>query len=223
MHVILMGAQGAGKGTQAARVAPLLNLVHLSTGDLFRAAISSGSELGVLAKGYLDRGELVPDDVTVGIVARRLDEIKAGGVTAGALFDGFPRTPGQAAALDQALAERKEAIAAVVELHVPHDVLAVRLSGRRVCSQCGATYHVDFAPTKVEGVCDKCGGQVIQRADDTPDAIRRRLDLYAEQTAPLLAYYQAKGLLRVVDGDRPVDKVTNDILAAVPTDASRNT
>jgi adenylate kinase len=215
MHVILMGAQGAGKGTQAARIAPVLSLVHLSTGDLFRAAIASGNELGQTARGYLDRGELVPDDVTLGIVDHRLSEIAREPGVQGALFDGFPRTQAQAEGLDAILQQRQERLAAVVEIQVPMDVLVRRLTGRRICERCGATYHIEFNPPREPGVCDVCGGALIQRPDDQPEPIKRRLSLYFEQTAPLLAYYRGRGLLVTVDGDRPIDDVAADIVQAV--------
>lgn len=216
MHVILMGAQGAGKGTQAERIAPRFQLAHLSTGELFRAAVANGTELGVLAKGYLDRGELVPDDVTIGIVDNKLQEISAEQPELqGALFDGFPRTAAQAEGLDRALAKRDERIGAVIEVSVPRDKLVARLAGRRVCSICGATYHIEFNPPAREGVCDRCGGELIQRKDDTPEAINRRLETYFAQTEPLLAYYQERGLLTRVDGDRPIDEVTDGIAAAI--------
>jgi adenylate kinase len=219
MHVIFMGPQGAGKGTQAARVAPLLGLAHVSTGDLFRAAMKNQTELGVLARGYLDRGELVPDDVTIGIVVERIDQIaadhEAGREIAGALFDGFPRTAAQAEGLDRALAERNDPVRAVVEITAPKDVLVRRLAGRRVCANCGATYHAEFSPPKSDGVCDQCGGEVKQRADDTPEAIERRLALYDEQTAPLLTYYRERGLLTTVDGDRDASVVGDEIVALI--------
>lgn len=216
MHVILMGAQGAGKGTQAERIAPRYRLAHLSTGELFRTAVANGTELGLLAKGYLDRGELVPDDVTLGIVDAKLLEIStAKPELQGALFDGFPRTAAQAEGLDIALARRDERIAVVIEVSVPREKLVARLAGRRVCSNCGATYHIDFNPPRQEGVCDRCGGTLVQRQDDTPEAITRRLETYFAQTEPLLSYYQARGLLRRVDGDRPIDEVTDGIAAAI--------
>ena len=219
MHIILMGAQGAGKGTQAGRVAPRLGLTHLATGDLFRAAIAADSELGRRVKGILDAGELVPDDVTVGLVEEKLDEIKAaraeGTAGGGALFDGFPRNRAQAEALDAMLAGRGEAVSAVVVIEVPLEKLVERLAGRRVCSSCGTTYHVEFNPPRQEGVCDRCGGTPVQRHDDTPEAIRKRLGLYVDQTAPLLAYYRERGLLVEVDGDQPIETVTEAIIDAV--------
>jgi adenylate kinase len=215
MHVILMGAQGAGKGTQAERLAPRLQLTHLSTGDLFRAEIKSGSELGTRLKAILDRGELVPDQLTLDIVDGRLAAISDSGKTSGAMFDGFPRTPAQAEGLDYILAKRDEAIAAVVEISVPREHLVERLSGRRVCPVCGTVYHIVFNPPKTDCLCDKEGAALIQRADDTPEAINRRLDLYFEQTEPLLAYYDARGLLTRVDGDQAIDLVSDQIAAAI--------
>ena len=219
-HVILMGAQGAGKGTQAERLAPALNLYHLSTGDAFRAAIAAGTELGKLAKGFLDRGDLVPDDVTIGIVASRLDEIASDPTPErklGALFDGFPRTASQAEGLDQELRRREESILVVVEIDVPVEALIERLSGRRVCPTCGAVYHVLFNPPKVDDLCDNDGTPVIQRPDDTAGAIRRRLDLYFDMTAPLLDYYRQRGLLKTVDGLQSIDDVQRAILEVVHT------
>lgn len=217
MNVILMGAQGAGKGTQAERIAPAYRLWHLSTGDLFRSAIANGTELGTLAKGYIDRGELVPDEVTIGIVDAKLGEIEAASEIEGVLFDGFPRTRPQAVGLDEALAKRGQKIDVVIEIAVPREKLVERLAGRRVCSKCGATYHIVFNPPKDEHVCDRCGGSLIQRDDDKPEAINRRLDIYFAQTEPLLEYYNERGLLRRIDGDRPIDEVTADINAAIDT------
>ena len=217
-HVILMGAQGAGKGTQAERLAPSLNLYHLSTGEAFRSAISAQTELGVLAKGYLDRGDLVPDDVTLGIVADKLEEIASGagpGRKDGALFDGFPRTLSQAEGLTDQLEKRSEHIAAVIEIEVPRDELIERLSGRRICPTSGTVYHIKFNPPKVAGICDKDGTPLIQREDDTPEAIARRLNLYFEMTAPVLAYYRNLGLLETVDGRKSIDEVQADIRAIV--------
>jgi adenylate kinase len=218
MHVILMGPQGVGKGTQAARIAGELGLVHVSTGDLFRNAIKAQTPLGQMAKKILDAGELVPDDVTLGIVEQRLDEISAespGGEPKGALFDGFPRTPAQAEGLDATLERRGEKVGSVIEITAPRDVLVERLSGRRVCSKCGAIYHVTSNPPKNDMICDVCGGDVVQRPDDTPEAIERRLSLYAEQTAPLLDYYRQRGMLQTVDGNREMDEVSNDLIQII--------
>jgi adenylate kinase len=216
-----MGPQGAGKGTQADIIAPRLGLIKLSTGDLFRSAVAAGSELGRLAQGYLDRGELVPDDITLAIVEERLEQIAEDPNARGALFDGFPRTRAQAEGLDALLAKRDERLAAVIEIDVPREKLIARLAGRRYCPACGATYHVEFNPPQQAGICDRCGGPLVQRPDDTPEAIRRRLDLYDEQTAPLLAFYQQRGLLIRVDGDRPIEEVTHDILAAISAATKR--
>jgi adenylate kinase len=218
MHVILMGPQGAGKGTQALRVAPRLGLVHLSTGDLFRAAIAASTPLGREVKGYLDRGELVPDSVTIGVVEQRLEEIargQAGGDAKGALFDGFPRTHPQAEGLDAALGRRGERVSTVVFIEVPLEVLITRLAGRRVCKRCAAVYHVEFNPPRRPGVCDRCGGELVQRDDDKPGPVKKRLDLYFQETAPLLAYYRERGLLTTVNGNQSIDRVSEDIVRAV--------
>jgi adenylate kinase len=221
MNIILMGPQGAGKGTQADLIGPRLGLAKLSTGELFRAAIASGSDLGQQIKGPYDRGELIPDDLTLGIVEERLEELGEDPEIRGALFDGFPRTRAQAEGLDAVLEKRGERIDGVVEISVPRDVLIERLAGRRVCPNCGATYHVVFNPPKVDGVCDKCGSKLIQREDDTPEAIGRRLDLYDEKTAPLLNFYEQRGLLKRVSGEQSIDDVTEDVLAAIGQTAAR--
>jgi adenylate kinase len=215
MHVMLMGAQGAGKGTQASRVAPKLGLVHLSTGELFREAMTSGSELGHRIKDVYDRGELIPDDLTLSLVDARLNEIAAMDGAEGALFDGFPRTRAQAVGLDEMLGARGEQLRAVIEIKVPLEVLIQRLTGRRVCPNCGAVYHLDHDPPKVEGICDRCGSTLIQRADDQPEPIKRRLALYFDQTAPLLDYYRERGLLVGIDGNRSMGEVTADIINAI--------
>lgn len=215
MHVMLMGAQGAGKGTQAARVAPRLSLIHLSTGELFREAMASGTELGRRIKETYDKGELIPDDLTLSLVDARLNEIAAMEGVEGALFDGFPRTRAQAVGLDEMLGARGEQLRVVIEIKVPLEVLINRLTGRRVCPHCGATYHVDFNPPKEQGICDRCGSALIQRADDQPEPIKRRLALYFDQTAPLLDYYRERGLLVEIDGNRSMDAVTADIINAV--------
>jgi adenylate kinase len=215
MHVMLMGAQGAGKGTQAARVAPRLSLVHLSTGELFREAMASGSELGQRIKETYDKGDLIPDDLTLSLVDARLNEIAAMEGVEGALFDGFPRTRAQAVGLDEMLGARGEHLRAVIEIKVPLEVLINRLTGRRICPNCGATYHVDFDPPKEQGICDRCGSALNQRADDQPEPIKRRLALYFDQTAPLVHYYRERGLLVEIDGNRSIDEVTVDIIDAV--------
>lgn len=214
-----MGAQGSGKGTQAALLGPKLMLERIATGDMFRAEIASGSSLGVELKGILDRGDLVPDDLTNTLVRERLAALlqrrDGGDNVAGALFDGFPRTDGQARALDDILADLGESVSAVIEIDVPRETLVERLSGRRVCASCGAVYHIEASPSQVDGVCDTCGGELVQRDDDKPEAITRRLALYDQQTAPLLDYYDAQGKLTKVDGDRTIDEVQDSILAVI--------
>lgn len=219
MYVILMGAQGSGKGTQAERIGPELKLVKVATGDLFRNAIAQQSELGMQVKAIIEAGDLVPDELTNAIVQVRLAQIAAqresGGEVSGALFDGFPRTEAQARALDDILASQKVALNAVIEIDVPREKLIARLGGRRTCESCGAVYHVESDPPTVEGICNKCGGKLVQREDDTPEAIARRLALYDNQTKPLLDYYRAKGTLVTVDGDQHIDNVTAAILTAL--------
>ncbi|CAN5718152.1 adenylate kinase [soil metagenome] len=218
MNIILMGAQGSGKGTQASVIGPRLGLEKIATGDLFRAAIAKKTELGVKVKSILERGDLVPDELTNAIVHVRLRDMarqKAEGTVRGALFDGFPRTTGQAEALDRIMAEQDDHIDVVIEIQVPREDLVARLSGRRVCPTCGSVYHIESDPPKTPGVCDKDGTPLGQRDDDMPDAIRRRLALYDEQTSPLLLYYEGRGIVRRVDGNAPIDDVTDAILANV--------
>ncbi len=215
-HVLIIGPQGSGKGTQAAVVAPQLGLVHVATGDLFRALMASDNELAREVRSYYDRGALVPDDLTVRVLVARLDELdRQQPGYRGVLLDGFPRNRAQAEALDRVLRERGDDLVAVIHLVVPREALIERLSGRLVCQQCGATYHRVFNPPRQEGICDRCGGPLIQRSDDTPEAIARRLDIYEEQTAPLLEYYRQRGLLVDIDGDRPIEEVSQSILAAL--------
>ena len=219
MHVILMGAQGSGKGTQATLLEPRLNLVKVATGDLFRAEIASGSPLGIELKAILGRGDLVPDELTTNVVRGRIAALvvdrEAGKPVAGALFDGFPRTDAQARSLDAILDELGERLTTVIEIVVPRDTLVERLSGRRVCMDCGKVFHIVSNPALMGDACDNCGGRVIQREDDMPGPIARRLALYDQQTAPLLDYYRNLGLLEQVDGDQPVDVVTSTILEIV--------
>ena len=214
---MLIGAQGSGKGTQAKRLAPVFGLRHLSTGDLMRAEMAADTALGREMKAGYDRGELVSDEITVGLVDRALAEIAAervaGGLVTGALFDGFPRNPVQAAALDDLLTKRGETLDAVVEIAVPIEQLIVRLAGRRICKSCGTVFNVMFKPPRKPGVCDNCGGELYQRTDDQPEPTKQRLALYFEQTEPLLAYYRERGLLDQVNGDRPEAVVTKAITA----------
>ena len=228
MHIILMGPQGSGKGTQAERLLPRLGLVSIATGELFRAAAKQSTPLGLRAKELMDRGELVPDDVTIGLVEEKLNALaglrRVDPAVQGALFDGFPRTEAQAGALDEVLARHGDRVDAVVLIDVPRDRLVKRLAGRRVCSGCGHVYHVAFNPPASDGVCDVCDSPVVQRADDTADAVEKRLDTYYATTAPLLAFYRDRGLLTTVDGDRPIEDVTEAIVRVVqpvPTAAVR--
>ncbi len=219
MHIILMGPQGSGKGTQSERVRAQLNLGSIATGELFRAAIKGGTELGRRIQAIYDRGELVPDKVTVALVEERLDQLARkrshGAAIEGALYDGFPRTIAQADALSRTLAARGDEVTAVIAIDVPRQKLVERLAGRRVCSNCGRVYNVRSDPPAVNGVCDVCGGQVTQRADDTPEAVAKRLDLYDIETAPLLNRYEEQGFVERVDGDRAIDDVTESIVAAI--------
>lgn len=214
-HVVFIGPQGAGKGTQAARIAPRFNLLHLATGDLFRALMSQNSELAAEVRSYYDRGDLVPDALTARVLFAALDEQAASADVRGALIDGFPRNAAQAAVLDEQIAERGETLAAVVHIDVKRDVLMKRLTGRLVCKTCGATYHREFNPPKVEGVCDLDGGELYVRSDDTEEAVARRLDIYFEQTEPLLERWRERGLVLDVDGDQAIDNVTEAIAAAL--------
>lgn len=214
-HVVFIGPQGAGKGTQAARIAPRFNLLHLATGDLFRALMSQNSELAAEVRSYYDRGDLVPDALTARVLFAALDEQAASADVRGALIDGFPRNAAQAAVLDEQIAERGETLAAVVHIDVKRDVLMKRLTGRLVCKTCGATYHREFNPPKVEGVCDLDGGELYVRSDDTEEAVARRLDIYFEQTEPLLECWRERGLVLDVDGDQAIDDVTEAIAAAL--------
>jgi adenylate kinase len=212
LFIVMLGAPGAGKGTQARMLSEALSIPQVSSGDIFRENLKNQTPLGMLAKGYMDRGELVPDDVTIDMVMDRLSRRDA---AAGAVLDGFPRTLAQAAALDQALASRQLSINIVPLLEVTDDALITRLAGRRVCKDCQAMYHVVFNPPAVESKCDKCGGELYRRGDDDPETVRNRLFVYYKQTAPLIGYYFAHDLLVPMDGDRPMEQVQADLLAAV--------
>ena len=212
MKIILMGPPGAGKGTQAEKLVDLYQIPHISTGDMFRKAQKDGTELGLKAKSYMDQGQLVPDEVTVGIVKERLAEDDCKG---GFLLDGFPRTVQQADALDGILVELDLALDRVVNIEVDEAFLVDRLTGRRVCRACGATFHVTNKAPKVEGVCDKCGGELYQRNDDKVETVSNRLDVYAAQTAPLIEYYQSKGIMSSIDGSKSMEDVLADIRTAL--------
>ncbi|WP_071130232.1 adenylate kinase [Enterococcus timonensis] len=209
MNLILMGLPGAGKGTQAEEIIDKYSIPHISTGDMFREAMANGTELGKKAKSFMDQGNLVPDDITNGIVKERLAQSDT---KDGFLLDGFPRTLDQAQALDEILADLNKKLDAVIEIDVKPDVLIDRLAGRFICRTCGATYHKTFNPPKVEGTCDRCGGHdFYQREDDKPEAVKNRLDVNIKNSQPILAYYQAQNLLHKVDGDRDIQDVFTDV------------
>jgi adenylate kinase len=217
LYVVLLGGPGAGKGTQAERLAEALGIPQVSTGDLFRHNLKNETELGLLAKGYMERGELVPDEVTVAMVRVRLSEPDAG---EGAILDGFPRTVAQAEALEELLAAMGAKLAVVPYIKVPEDVLLARLAGRWTCRGCGAMYHQLFSPPQEEGVCDRCGGELYQRPDDTPDTQKHRIEVYFEQTAPLIDYYREKGLLVEVDGRPGIDEIQANLLTIIQENSS---
>lgn len=207
-----MGPPGAGKGTQASDLIKRYQIPHISTGDMFRAAIKAGTALGKKAKEYMDAGSLVPDEVTIGIVAERLAEPDC---SKGFLLDGFPRTVAQADALDKILVELQMTLDGVLNIEVDEEKLLERLTGRRICRKCGATYHMVFNPPTTENVCDKCGGELYQRSDDTLETAKNRLQVYNDQTQPLIEYYREKGLLCEINGDQEIAKVLQDIVGAL--------
>ncbi len=211
-YLIFLGAPGAGKGTQADLLQKQIGLPHVASGDLFRENLAQQTPLGLQAKGYMERGELVPDDVTIAMVMDRLSRPDCAG---GAVLDGFPRTVAQAEALDRTLAAAGRAIEAVINLVVSPQALMARLTGRWICRNCQTPYHMLYNPPRVAGVCDACGGELYQRTDDQPETVARRLDVYFAQTAPLIDYYRARGLLRDVDGDQSIEAIQNQILSVV--------
>ena len=208
MKIIMLGAPGAGKGTQAKKIAAKYGIPHISRGDIFRANIKHGTELGQKPKTYMDQGLLVPDELVVDLVVDRVNQEDC---ASGYVLDGFPRTIPQAEALDKALAELDQKVDCAINVEVPDENIIRRMSGRRACVDCGATYHLEYAPTKEEGVCDNCGGTLILRDDDKPETVQKRLGVYHEQTQPLIAYYTTAGILKEVDGTIDI----NDVIAEI--------
>lgn len=208
MKIIMLGAPGAGKGTQAKKIAEKYRIPHISTGDIFRANIKNGTELGKKAKTYMDQGLLVPDDLVVDLVVDRVNQKDCEN---GYVLDGFPRTIPQAEALDKALAKMNQKVDYAIDVEVPDENIIRRMSGRRACVDCGATYHIEYAPTIKEGICDKCNGTLILREDDKPETVEKRLSVYHEQTQPLIDYYTKAGILKEVDGTQDIDVVFGQI------------
>ena len=211
MRIILLGPPGAGKGTQAAGIVEKYNIPHISTGDIFRKNIKEGTELGKKAKGFIDQGLLVPDELTVGLVT---DRISQSDCEKGFMLDGFPRNVAQAQHLDKYLKEVGISLDKVVNIEVDKDILVGRAVGRRICKSCGATYHVEFNPPKVDGVCDVCGGELYQRADDNEETVSKRIQVYLDETKPLVNYYSQEGIIANINGQQSIDKVFADIVNA---------
>lgn len=210
MKIIMLGAPGAGKGTQAKKIAAKYEIPHISTGDIFRANIKGGTELGMKAKTFMDQGMLVPDEITIGMLMDRIHEDDCAN---GYVLDGFPRTIPQAESLAKALGAAGEAIDFAVNVDVPDDNIVSRMGGRRACVACGATYHVQFNAPKQEGICDSCGEKLILRDDDKPETVQKRLNVYHEQTQPLIDYYKKAGVLKEVDGTKNMEEVFKDIVS----------
>lgn len=210
--IVLLGAPGAGKGTQAKFLSEELGLPHISSGDLFRKHLNEGTKLGELAREYMNKGELVPDDITIAMLKERVNEPDC---SSGAILDGFPRTPPQAEALDKLLKERNSIVSVVPFIKVPEDVLVDRLSGRRVCREHGHVYHILYNPPKEANKCDYDGSELYLRDDDKPDVVRNRIEVYLQKTAPLIDYYRSKGLLIEVDGNRPIDEIQKELYTVV--------
>lgn len=209
MKIIMLGAPGAGKGTQAKKIADKYQIPHISTGDIFRANIKEGTELGKKAKTFMDAGKLVPDELTIDLL---MDRISRPDCVNGYVLDGFPRTIPQAESLEAALEKRGEKIDYAINVEVPDENIIHRMSGRRACLNCGATYHVVHIPTRVEGICDRCGSELVLRDDDKPETVKKRLDVYHEQTQPLIEFYSQRGVLVNVDGTRDMEVVFADIV-----------
>ena len=209
MKIIMLGAPGAGKGTQAKKIAAKYGIPHISTGDIFRANIKGGTELGMKAKTFMDQGMLVPDEITIGMLMDRIHEADC---AKGYVLDGFPRTIPQAESLTEALKGMNESIDYAVNVDVPDENIVNRMGGRRACVACGATYHIQFNAPKTEGICDTCGEKLVLRDDDKPETVQKRLNVYHEQTQPLIDYYEKAGVLKEVDGTKNMDEVFNDIV-----------
>ena len=209
MKIIMLGAPGAGKGTQAKMIAEKFGIPHISTGDIFRANIKNGTELGKKAKEYMDKGQLVPDELTVEIL---LDRVAADDCKNGYVLDGFPRTIPQADVLDKELTKLGDKVDFAINVDVPDENIVRRMSGRRACLKCGATYHIEHIPPKQEGICDKCGSELVQRDDDKPETVQNRLSVYHEQTQPLIDFYNKKNILKSVDGTKDMQEVFSDIV-----------
>ena len=209
MKIIMLGAPGAGKGTQAQMIADKFNIPHISTGDIFRANIKNGTELGKKAKEFMDKGLLVPDELTVQLL---LDRVANDDCKNGYVLDGFPRTIPQADVLDAELTKLGDKVDFAVNVDVPDENIVRRMSGRRACLKCGATYHIEHIPPKKEGICDKCGSELVQREDDKPETVQNRLSVYHEQTQPLIDYYNKKNILKTVDGTKDMQEVFNEIV-----------
>lgn len=212
MKIIMLGAPGAGKGTQAKKIASKYGIPHISTGDIFRANIKNGTELGTKAKVFMDQGLLVPDELVVDLIMDRFQEADCQN---GYVLDGFPRTIPQAKALDDALAKNNDAMEYAIDVDVPDENIINRMSGRRACVGCGGTYHLVTIPPKTEGICDTCGGELILREDDKPETVQNRLKVYHDQTQPLIDYYQGKGILKTVDGTKSPEAVLEDIIGII--------
>ncbi|MCI8991766.1 MAG: adenylate kinase [Eubacterium sp.] len=212
MKIVMLGAPGAGKGTQAKQIADQYGIPHISTGDIFRANIKEGTELGKKAKSYMDAGGLVPDELVMDLVVDRIGKEDCAN---GFVLDGFPRTIPQAEALSAALNKKNEKLDFAIDIDVSDERIVKRMSGRRACVNCGATYHVVTIPTKKEGICDRCGSETVLRDDDKPETVQKRLAVYHEQTQPLIDYYKNKGILKTVDGTQPMEKVFSDITAVL--------
>ena len=208
MKIVMLGAPGAGKGTQANMIAEKYNIPHISTGDIFRANIKNGTELGKEAKGYMDKGQLVPDELTVKLL---LDRVAQADCKNGYVLDGFPRTIPQAEVLDSELTKNGEKLDYAIDVDVPDENIIHRMGGRRACLKCGATYHVEYVPPKKEGICDVCGSELVLRDDDKPETVKNRLKVYHDQTQPLIEYYTKQNVLHSVDGTQDVNQVFSDI------------